>query len=387
MCQQGKVMMVAAMDAGQTATARASFATAEPMLLPSGEVRDEFDIQWMPPGQQRIKCHVADKPRDMAFAVNAEHALTMNAMLQWLRAKAAAGEGDEPFIDFNHEDGAASGRPTDMYWGGSDVKKGGIRLRGKWTGSGKSAVVNRDFTRFSPQWDFDSKTDEPLGIGVNLGGLVNRAAFKQMQAVAKDAATTNTKGRNGMDETKFKELLDAALKPVTDRLTADEAARAKAAGTATANATASAAGDDKIIKLIQEANKPLMEKITAFETAQQSAQTASAKDAVMKHVARGAIGPADADSIGFYTTAYAKDPTGTEKALAKLPSKTMRAMTSSAAGTTTATSGEPEEQFIAKAKEFGKANNITGHAEALTAYARTREGQELYGQFREKIKS
>ena len=391
MCHPGKVMMIAAIDAGQTATARAraNFETAPPLLLPKGEVRDAFDIQWMPPGEQRIKCHVANEPRDMVFAVNPEHALTMNAMLQWFRAKAAAGEGDEPFIDFNHEDGAASGRPTEMYWGGPDLKSGGIRLRGKWTGSGKSAVANRDFTRFSPQWDFDSKTDEPMGIGVNLGGLVNRAAFKQMQAVAKDA-TKNTKGKNGMEEKKFKELLDEVLKPVTDRLSAIEAANATAkaadATKGTATASAAAADDGKIIKLIQEANKPLMDKITTFETAQQNAQTASAKDAVMKHVGRGAIAPADADTIGFYTTAYAKDPTGTEKVLAKLPGKSMRAMTSSAAGmTTTATGGEPEYRFIAKAKEFGKANDITGHAEALTAYARTAEGQELYAEFREKI--
>jgi len=171
-----------------TRTARGYQATAEP--LPIGDAQagsDEFDIQWMPPGRQQITCFVGDEPREMDFEVKPEHALIMNSMLQSFRARAAAGESDEPFIDFNHEDGAASGHPTEMYWGGADLKKGGIRLRGAWTGSGKSAAANRDFTRFSPQWDFDAETDEPTGIRTNLGGLVNRAAFKKLQAVAASA--------------------------------------------------------------------------------------------------------------------------------------------------------------------------------------------------------
>jgi hypothetical protein len=167
-----------------TTTARArGFETA----VTPGKGND-FDIQWMPPGAQSITCHVDDQPTAMAFTVRPEHAEQLNRMLQLLIAKALAGQGDEPYIDFDHQDGRASGRPTEMYWGGNDSQKGGIRLKGTWTGSGKAAVAGGDYKRFSPEWTFHKDTREPIGIGVNLGGLVNRAAFQGIQAVAKGAS-------------------------------------------------------------------------------------------------------------------------------------------------------------------------------------------------------
>jgi hypothetical protein len=383
-------------------TARAAFAAGEGILV--GPIQgDEFDIQWMPPGEQEITCHVDDpesglpKPREMGFTVKAEHAQKFNAMLQWLRAKAAAGEGDEPFIDFNHEDGAASGRPTEMYWGGEDVRKGGIRLKGRWTGSGKAAVVNKDYTRFSPQWDFHKKTDEPLAIGVNLGGLVNRAAFRSIAAVAKHGpsrsgqhateANNNKERKNKMDRNEFKEMLDEGLKPILQDIAALKAtAKAPETQTQQAATAQAAAGDEKIIKLITDANKPLMEKLTAMETAGTEAKKAQAKAAVQAHVKRGAIAPEDKDSLSIYESAYLADADQAERAMAKLPAKSFTRLTTSGAGATaTATSGEPEHQFIAKAKDFAEKNKITDAVEAQMAYARTAEGQELYGQFRQKI--
>jgi hypothetical protein len=227
---------------------------------------------------------------------------------------------------------------------------------------------------------------------VNLGGLVNKAAFKNIQPVVAKGGQDKQQGKK-MDKKEFEQLLADGLKPIAERLNTIEAAAkaaAPAAGAAAAvTATAAAgAGDEKIIRLIQEANKPLLEKITSFEKAQESAHLASAKEGVAKHVTRGAIGPADTETINFYVTAYAKDPEATEKVLAKLPGNSLRTIkvTASNGGTSTVTmSMEPEQQFIAKAKEFGKANEIKGEAEALTAYARTAEGQELYSQFRQKI--
>ncbi len=362
--------------------ARAAFAGG--IVLPAQGAGDEFDIQWMPPGAQEITCFVRDEPREMDFTVKAEHAVMFNDMLQRLRARAAAGEEDEPFIDFNHEDGMASGRPTEMYWGGEDVKKGGIRLKGRWTGSGKAAVANKDFTRFSPEWHFDKETDEPVGIGVNLGGLVNRAAFKTMAAVAKSAAETKKQRTDKMTAEEYGKIVADALKPIGERLTALEA-KGKSAETEAATAQATAA-DQKIIKLIQDANKPLLEKMEALDKRDKEAATAKAKAAVQVHVNRGAIAPEDKDTIEFYQAGYLVDADKAEKAMAKLPGKSFRGMTSAsggqAAAAAAAASGEPQHVFIAKAKEFGKTNKIENESEALVAFGRSAEGRALYEDFR-----
>ena len=167
--------------------ARATLATGQPVNFNLGGSPDDFDIQWMPPGPQSPCCFVAGEAKTLTFTVKPQHAAAFNAMLQQMRTKAAAGTGDEPFIDFNHEDGRASGRPTEIYWAGSDPAKGGIRLKGKWTPSGKVAVQGKEYARFSPEWFFDDK-QEPSAIGANLGGLVNKAAFTHIQPVKARAA-------------------------------------------------------------------------------------------------------------------------------------------------------------------------------------------------------
>lgn len=371
LCEQGKTLMMAAMDAGPTALASA----AGQAVLIGPQSGDEFDIQWMPPGRQAITCFVNDEARDMDFTVKPEHANTFNSMLQWLRARAAAGEGDEPFIDFNHDDGAASGRPTEMYWAGEHPKAGGIRLKGRWTGSGKPAVVNRDFTRFSPQWDFDPETDEPTSIGVNLGGLVNRAAFKTMQAVAK--AATNQGKENEMTREEFNAWLSEGLKPLTEKINSIEA-KAKDATTQAA-AAAAPLDEGKIVSLVQTAIKPLTDQIN---TAAAKAAEDRASAAVQAHVKRGAIAPEDTETIKFYTTAHAKDAEGTEKVMAKLQGKSFTRVVRGSTATGTA-GGDPQEMFMAKAKAFGELHKIQGgNAEVLAAFARSAEGKELYEQFR-----
>ena len=396
LCGKGlKLVSTMQMPAGGSqAIARDSFAAGEPMLVVP-EVGDEFDIQWMPPGKQSPNCFVNGKSRKLNFTVQAKHAELFNAVLQLHRSMAAAGDGDVPYFDFNHEDGARSGEPTEFYWAGDDPKRGGIRAKGKWSGSGKQALINRDYRRFSPEWVFDPKTEEPVWIGVNLGGLVNKAAFRGIQAVvAKDAESAQETNdgdiaMDGLTREDFTRLLADGLKPFTDRLSALETAAAKAATgteqTQAATAQASAA-DDKIVKLFDDRLKPLMAKLTEFETASLNAVKAQAKAGLQPHIARGAIGPADTKSIEFWENALVANAAAAGEQLARLPGKTLTRMTTSNGGTTTTTmAGEPEELFIAKAKDFGKAHNCANDAEALIAFGRTAEGAALYQAFREKL--
>jgi hypothetical protein len=189
---QRRIEGIATAQAGAAAhaTAYASFATSPDLLsLPASADAPEYDMQWMPPGPQDITCFVNGSPRRLTFTVTAKHAELFNQQLQTLLAKANAGQGDKPFTDYNHEDGAASSRPLRFTWGGNDPKTGGIRLIGKWTSKAREAIRDDEFERFSPQWDFDAATHEPLGIKVNLGGLVNKAAFQSIaKAQASDAS-------------------------------------------------------------------------------------------------------------------------------------------------------------------------------------------------------
>ena len=155
--------------------------TAIPNALPT-------DIQFMPPGVQNICPFVDGEPFRMTIQVNEDLADKLNAQLQLMRQKSSAGKGDVPFIDFNHEDAEASGEVLELYWGGLDMVKGGIRMKINWTSAGVVALQGKMYRRFSPQWLLDTKTKEPVGIGVNLGGLVNRAAFQNIQPVVAKSA-------------------------------------------------------------------------------------------------------------------------------------------------------------------------------------------------------
>jgi len=192
-------------------TAFASFAAAAPLAeLPAGDA-PEYNLQFMPPGAQDIVCWVNGKPRRLNFTVTARHAELFNGQLQKMIARAQAGEGDKPLTDYNHEDGAASSRPYKIEWGGDDQKNGGIRLIGKWTSKARAAIRDEEFDKFSPKWDFDNQTGEPLEILTNLGGLVNQAAFKKIAAVQASDASGAVTATDEEDE-ECKKLSAAAHK-------------------------------------------------------------------------------------------------------------------------------------------------------------------------------
>lgn len=101
-----------------------------------------------------------------------------------LQEGAADGLMDEPFIDYDHQDHDAAGWVKRIYWGGDDPKTGGIRAEIEWTPEGKAKVEGKSYRRFSPVFKA-SEPDEDgvcriIGSGINMGGLVNRAAFQSI---------------------------------------------------------------------------------------------------------------------------------------------------------------------------------------------------------------
>lgn len=353
--------------------------------LPAGEGNLPDSIQWMPPGPQDITPSVNGQPKRLRFTVQPQHAAMLNERLQQLRDDAKAGIGDEPYLDFNHDDQARSAEGLEFYWGGEDPKTGGIRLRVAWSGAGKEAVTGRTYRRFSPQWDFDKFSHEPKSIGTNLGGLVNRAAFKNIAPViAKDGGASTSTHTNQMDRDEFVKIVGDALKPTNDRLTQLES-RLPAPATAAATATAAQPNiGDQIQTAVAAAMKPVMDQIKSVET---NAVKAQAKAAIQPHIERGAIAPNDNDTIAAYETMWTANAKVAEAQMAKLPGTKGGRLTFNARNNPTeqATAQEPEGQLVAMASALLDKNPKIRPAEALIAAARTAAGQGQYMEFRKSF--
>jgi hypothetical protein len=115
----------------------------------------------------------------MTLVIDEATAAVLETSRATYQAKADAGEGDAPYLDFNHEDREASAWPKRIYWAGEDPRTGGIRAEVEWTSAGNEAVAGKLFRRFSPA--FFAADGKVTGAPVNMGGLVNRAAFTRIQ--------------------------------------------------------------------------------------------------------------------------------------------------------------------------------------------------------------
>lgn len=140
------------------------------------------DIQIMPPGVHEITPSDADgKPISLKVTITSATAEALEAARASYQAAADAGNGDAPFIDFNHADGPAAAWVKEIFWAG-DAPDQGVRARIEWTDAGREAIEGRAFRRFSPAFTVDAKSHEITGAPVNMGGLVNRAAFRTIQS-------------------------------------------------------------------------------------------------------------------------------------------------------------------------------------------------------------
>lgn len=308
-----------------------------PILMAEGQaVPDE--IQWMPPGKHTITPHVEGKPKQMSLVVDAALAALVAPMVEEMRKAAERGEGDVPYLDFNHDDGAAAAEVIALRWAGEDTKSGGIRARVKWTKAGREAVEGRTFRRFSPQWWTDPATGNPVGVGVNMGGLVNRAAFQTIQpVVAKGGEAQPEKTMTEAEKAEFRELVASATKPLTDRIAALE--------------TKAAAGPDL---------SAVATRLKSLEDATAAGTLTAARARVQHFAAEGRLSPQDTEGIEAFAKAGAADPKVFET-LAKLPVNPAFKVLTGSSGT--AGGGQPEN--FAKAVEAAKAAGAKSTAEAV----------------------
>ena len=166
------------------------------------------DIQYMPPGRHRIRASQGGKPVSVEVAVSASTAAVLQTFLAAKMTAAAESREDRPFFDFNHEDREASAWPTEFYWAGDDPQTGGVRARIEWSDAGKRAVEGRTFRRFSPTFHLDA-SGHVTGSEINMGGLVNRAAFKRIAPLF--AAAPGSPGCVGIDTAHEQPLMQTLI--------------------------------------------------------------------------------------------------------------------------------------------------------------------------------
>jgi phage I-like protein len=295
---------------GATAASAGSNVSAQGNQGAGDVVRD--DIQWMPPGPHEIVPSINGKPTPITVTVDQALAQLMISDFERLRSEYLAGTGDEPFIDFAHRNQDAAGHPTELYWAGTDAKAGGIRARVVWTKAARAALEDKQFTRFSPQWQVDTKTGAPIGLFPNMGGLVNHAAFSTIQRVRAGATSGSETQDTPMTPEQIQAAVTAAMAPalsgITGRLQALETAQA-AAGASTTGAAAASAGTDPA----------LLARIDALERQNNGNQAAHADRVIAGAVQAGRLAPQDAASATFWRGAILAQGPAAEAQLNALP--------------------------------------------------------------------
>lgn len=267
-----------------TAPLHAAFSTAlaADSALPA-------DIQFMPPGRHRIRASQGGKPVSVEVAVNEATAAVLQTFLAAKLTAAAAGSDDRPFFDFNHEDREASAWPTEFYWAGDDPQSGGVRARIEWSDAGKSAVTGKTFRRFSPTFHLNA-SGEVTGSEINMGGLVNRAAFKQIAALFAGSRIDT-----------------APAQPLMQNLL--ELLRSQSLISATATDEA------EIVAQLSVSVDALHAKVAGLETSVATQARARAESLVETAVLAGRLPAKDTDARDFWVEALVRDEAKTIKAL------------------------------------------------------------------------
>jgi hypothetical protein len=349
------------------------------------------EIQWMPPGTHTVWPDGFEE----AFPVEVTAAIAekANGQLQEQRRLAASGKGNWPYIDFNHEDREQSGEPVRIFWGGEDPRSGGIRMEVNWSGSGERAVRSRDFRSFSPSWRMHKDTHAFLGVGLNMGGLVNRSAFKTIQAVARghgaghESGDINNNINKGQPMTEAEKqeitnLITGAVKPLTEQVTAlaklperlialEEKVNGKGAG--------DEEEADNIVKLVEASLKPMADRLKLLEDGDKSAVQANAKRTVQEiGVKAGRISSQDKETVEFWEGAIASNAKAAD-ALLKMPVNPafVQIIQAGAAGGTQTGTGKTAEDFATLVKAKATAGKKKSEALDL-AMAENPEGYKAW---------
>ena len=313
-----------------------------------------------------------------------EHAVLVNTRLQQMLAAFTAGNGDRPYFDLNHDDKEASAHPTEFFWGGDDPKTGGIRAKVNWTGAGERAVRGKDYSRFSPSF-YPDKDGNVIDVPVNMGGLVNRAAFQKIQSVvrsksagAEEDSAEQQKQEQEKEPTIMKSLLAVLAK--LGLITSAEVDEATAVTQVTAKFTEVTAESSKASGELVEANKLLETTKTELVKARKEAATTIVEAAIQA----GRL-PGQNDEVkAFWVASIEANPANAKALPEPNPAlqKLVQAGSAKGAETKINAGAGSEHPFLVKAKELQTEKKISLEG-AMAEVAQT--DAKLYDEYRDSL--
>jgi phage I-like protein len=139
-------------------------------------------IMYIPEGSHGITPTVDGKPGSIVSNVSAERGEAIVEALNKALKKRHA-KNVRPIIDFDHKDsGPAAALPTEF----SYVEGKGIMMDVEWTATGTASIEGKDYSYFSPVYNMDRNTGEPIGLPSSgpIGALVNDPAFREIEKIA-----------------------------------------------------------------------------------------------------------------------------------------------------------------------------------------------------------
>jgi hypothetical protein len=134
-------------------------------------------IMFLPAGTQRIRPLINGKPSAAEIELNIGHE-TLSILQRDLSQRLACNV--RPHAGFNHRPGAAAFLPQEFFW-----RDDGIHLSVDWTGAGRKAIKDRDYSYFSPTFLL-SPEGRIIGLPGNgeIGSLTNTPAFTGIRRIA-----------------------------------------------------------------------------------------------------------------------------------------------------------------------------------------------------------
>lgn len=334
------------------------------------------ELQYMPPGRHRIRASQGGKPLSVEVAVDAQTAVTLQTFLAAKLTAAAEGRDDRPFFDFNHEDREASAWPTEFYWAGDDPQGGGVRARLEWSDAGKRAVEGRTFRRFSPTFHLDA-SGQITGSEINMGGLVNRAAFKRIAPLfaaeiePSDSASVRPFNLN------FPLRLAASLRGAgVDTTPAAKPMQTLLSTLRTlALIEASATEESDLVAQVTRSVASLKSEISNLQSSLATQARQRAESVVDTAVRAGRLVAKDADSRSFWIDAVLRDEAKAVKALDALPVNPVLARLTT--GTDTAAS--PASLITRQEQKLAAVRATHPAADFQTIYAKAKaESPDLF---------
>lgn len=335
--------------------------------FPDRKVPDS--IQLFPPGEHLFTAATPNGPITATVVINEAVAAAIKSDFDNLIAQCKAGTGPKPYIDFNHDDQEAAGHPVEIYWGGDDPITGGVRAKmvnaaGETTFSrdGADKITGGSYRAFSPNFQFNRDSSRILGTYPNMGGLVNRPAFRQIAPIsAKEETKTPV----------MKKLL-LALKAAglvnDDNATDDVAAseftskfdtlrkKGEVTDTNLVQVTAKSVESDDRLKTALKENGDLRKQV--------------AEQVVAKAVTDGRLAPKDTAGHEKWIQMLCKDPSASEL-LGAMPPKAdpTGRITEDNRGADLKKGDQTEQTFEVRAKEHMEKNKVS-YADACIAIHR-----------------